>query len=157
MPALPLFRWLSFCVGRWLAFSIIISPPSFSFYLHIRWKHRRTMLCCLGVSKSIRPVQTEWWGVGVVICLNWGADCLHMVQLMPLPSETPSSLVSFKSRPILPFWYRLTRVVLEKRPLKVCSSSSGSHVLGGSPHPLRGTGNFGKHLLAHKKCKKTKK
>jgi len=26
----------------------------------------------------------EWWGAGVVICLERGAD-LHMVQLMPLP------------------------------------------------------------------------
>jgi len=27
---------------------------------------------------------TEWWGAGVVICLERGAD-LHMTQLMPLP------------------------------------------------------------------------
>ena len=26
----------------------------------------------------------QWWGTGVVICLERGAD-LHMVQLMPLP------------------------------------------------------------------------
>ena len=53
----------------------------------------------------------------MVICLKRGADCLHMVQLMPLPSQTPSSLVPFKSRLVLPFWYRLTQVALEKRPL----------------------------------------
>jgi len=34
------------------------------------------------------------------------------------------SLASFKSRLVLPFWYRLTQVVLEKRPLNGCSSSS---------------------------------
>jgi len=28
--------------------------------------------------------KTEWWGAGVVICLDRGAD-LHMAQLMPLP------------------------------------------------------------------------
>ena len=28
--------------------------------------------------------KTEWWGAGVVICLEWGAD-LHTAQLMPLP------------------------------------------------------------------------
>ena len=28
--------------------------------------------------------KTEWWGAGMVICLERGAD-LHMVQLMPLP------------------------------------------------------------------------
>jgi len=44
---------------------------------------------------------------------------LPMVQLMPPPS--PSSLASFKSRAFLPFWYRLTQVVLEKRPLNGCS------------------------------------
>jgi len=33
---------------------------------------------------SSGPYATEWWGVGMVICLERGAD-LHMVQLMPLP------------------------------------------------------------------------
>jgi len=28
--------------------------------------------------------KTEWWGAGVVICLERGAD-LHMARLMPLP------------------------------------------------------------------------
>ena len=28
--------------------------------------------------------RTEWWGVGVAICLEQGAD-LHVAQLMPLP------------------------------------------------------------------------
>ena len=53
----------------------------------------------------------------MLICLERGADCLHMVQLMPLHPRTPSSLASFKSRLVLPFWYRLTQVVLEKRLL----------------------------------------
>jgi len=39
----------------------------------------------LGGRKGIRPVKkTEWWGAGVVVCLEQGAG-LHMVQLMPLP------------------------------------------------------------------------
>jgi len=38
----------------------------------------------LGGRKGIRPVKTEWWDVGVVICMERGAE-LHMVQLMPLP------------------------------------------------------------------------
>jgi len=53
----------------------------------------------------------------VVICLQRGANCLHMVQLMPLHPKTPSVLASCKPRLVLPFWYRLTQVVLEKRPL----------------------------------------
>jgi len=40
--------------------------------------------CWLGGRKGIRPVKTEWWGAGVVICLERGAN-LHMAQLMPLP------------------------------------------------------------------------
>jgi len=54
--------------------------------------------CWLGIRKSIQPVKIEWWGVGVVICLERGADCLHMVQLMSLRPKTPSSLASFRSR-----------------------------------------------------------
>jgi len=40
--------------------------------------------CWLGSRKGIRPVKTECWGAGVVICLEQGAD-LPMAQLMPLP------------------------------------------------------------------------
>ena len=36
--------------------------------------------------------------------------------------KTPSTLASFESRPVLPFWYWLVQVVLEKRPLNGCSS-----------------------------------
>jgi len=38
----------------------------------------------LGVRKGIRPVKKlEWWGTGMVFCLERDAD-LHMAQLMPL-------------------------------------------------------------------------
>ena len=40
--------------------------------------------CWLGGRKGNRPVKTEWWGVGMVIRLERGAD-LHVAQLMPLP------------------------------------------------------------------------
>ena len=60
----------------------------------------------------------------MVIRLQRGADCLQMVQLMPLLSKTPSSLASFKSRLVLPFWYQYTPVVLEKRPLNGCNGSN---------------------------------
>jgi len=45
--------------------------------------------CWLGIRNSIQSVKIEWWCVGLVICLQWGADCLNMVQLMPLPSLNP--------------------------------------------------------------------
>jgi len=38
----------------------------------------------LGGRKGIQPIKTEWWGAGVVICLERGA-ILHMAQLTPLP------------------------------------------------------------------------
>jgi len=60
----------------------------------------------------------------VVICLERGADCLHMVQLMPLHPKAhhlgwlhPLP----KSKLVLPFRCRLTQVVLEKRRLNGCS------------------------------------
>jgi len=83
--------------------------------------------CWLGIRSSSQPLKIEWWGVGVVICQQWCAHCLHMVQLMPPHPGTPSSLASFKSRLVLPFWYRLTQVVLEKRLLNECSGSSSSY------------------------------
>jgi len=39
----------------------------------------------VGRQEGIWPVKTEWWGTGLVICLQWGTNDLHMVQLMPLP------------------------------------------------------------------------
>jgi len=38
----------------------------------------------LGGRKGIQPEKPEWWGAGMVIYLERGAD-LHMSQLMPLP------------------------------------------------------------------------
>jgi len=56
----------------------------------------------------------------MVVCLELGAD-LHMAQLMPL-LLTLSCFI--KSRLVLLFCYRLTRVVPEKGPLnvRVCGS-----------------------------------
>ena len=65
----------------------------------------------------------------MVICLRQGADCLHMVQLLPLDPKTTSSLASFKSRLVFPFCYWLTQVVLEKRPLNGCSDAIVLHQL----------------------------
>ena len=38
----------------------------------------------LDISSLLCYLCYEWWGAGVVICLERGAD-LHMSQLMPLP------------------------------------------------------------------------
>ena len=60
--------------------------------------------------------KTEWWGAGMVICLERGAD-LHMAQMMPLPLTVSGFS---KIQICLPFWYRLTRVVPDKWPLNEC-------------------------------------
>jgi len=53
----------------------------------------------------------------MVICLERGANDSHMVQLMPLPLYHPLLSCCSKIQNGLPFWCRLTEVVLEKRPL----------------------------------------
>jgi len=53
----------------------------------------------------------------MVICLERGANDLHMVQLMPLP---PIISCFMKIQNGLPFSCRLTQVFLEKRPLNGC-------------------------------------
>ena len=63
----------------------------------------------LGIRESTWPVKIEWWGIGEVISLKRGADCLHLVQLMPLHPQTPSSLASSIW---YTFWYRHIPVVV---------------------------------------------
>jgi len=60
--------------------------------------------------------KTEWWGAGVVICREQGVD-LHTAQLRDCHSL---SLASEKSGLVLPFWYRLPRVVPNKGLLNGC-------------------------------------
>jgi len=70
--------------------------------------------CWLCIGESIQPVKIEWWGVNVIVCMKWGADCVWSSWCH---SRTPSSLASFKPGLVIPFWYQLTQVVMEKRPL----------------------------------------
>ena len=98
--------------GLW-SLKAIFRDMSFSVVLFRQWRETVPSVlwhCWLGIRKSIQPVKVEWWDVGVVICLEQGAYCLYVVQLMPLHSKTSSSLASFKSRLVLPFLYRLTQV-----------------------------------------------
>jgi len=59
----------------------------------------------------------------VVISLERGADCLHMVKLMPLHPKTLSSVASFKSR--LVFTVRCYANVVYALCLSVCLSQVG--------------------------------
>jgi len=70
----------------------------------VDWAASRASAAC----KKLSGCVLAWLGLS-----GRGAD-LHIAQLMPLPLTI--SCCS-KSRLILPFWYRLTRVVPDKGPL----------------------------------------
>ena len=71
---------------QWNKYFIIIynvlKPLKFAFSASlpsVLWR------CWLGGRKGIQPVKNfEWWGTGMVICLERDAD-LQVAQLMPLP------------------------------------------------------------------------
>ena len=64
--------------------------------------------CRLGGRKGIRPVKKLSGGVLAWLCV-WSWCHCHSL-----------SVASVKSRLVLPFWYRLTRVVPDKGPLNGC-------------------------------------
>ena len=70
--------------------------------------------------------KTEWWGAGMVICLEQGAD-LHMAQLMPLPLT-----VSCFSKIHIGFTFLVPAHLgsLGKGRLNVCVFMPRVHVVG---------------------------
>jgi len=70
---------------RWLLISAFLQSVTI-FFTYGQVGLPSVLWCCwLGGRKGIRPVKKlEWWGTGMVICLERDAD-LHMAQLMPLP------------------------------------------------------------------------
>jgi len=64
-------------------------PPttrnSYRFYICFSlWAAFSALTLLVGRQEEHPACKTEWWGVGMVICLERGAY-LHMAQLMPLP------------------------------------------------------------------------
>ena len=72
--------------------------------------------CWLGGRKGIRPVKD--WVVGCWHGYLSGARC--RLAHSPENATATQSLASVKSRLVLPFWYWLTRVVLDEGPLNRC-------------------------------------
>ena len=60
-------------------FSDVISPM----YMEVRYAFSALTLLVGRQEGHLACKKTEWWGAGMVICLERGAD-LHMAQLMPL-------------------------------------------------------------------------
>ena len=115
-------NWLE--VSFWAHVNIIIHSFTHLVVFEVRFQISILCLRCFDTVGWASGRASSLSGVGVVICLEWGADCLHIVQLMLLHPKTPSYLASFKSRLVLLVWYQLTQVVREKRPLNGCRSSS---------------------------------
>ena len=71
---------LSVCLSRPAAFL----PPYF--FSHCLFNYAFSALTLLVGRQEGHPAckKTEWWGAGVVVCRERGAD-LHTTQLMPLP------------------------------------------------------------------------
>ena len=91
-------------------FSIYLCPLSF-------WLPSVLWHCWFGGRKGIRPAKNlssevlVWLSVSSEVQTCLSPSWCHCHSL---------SLASVKSRLVLPFWYRLTRVVPEKGPLNVC-------------------------------------
>ena len=71
----------------------------------------------VGRQEGHLPCKKNW------VVIYFSVFCLREVQTCIRPSWCHChslSLASVKSRLVLPFWYRLTRVVPEKGPLNVC-------------------------------------
>ena len=100
--------------------NVMSQPKSCTYFSSFCTQH--CLLCWLGGRKGIQLVKTEWWGTGMIICLEGGANYLHYGPADA--TTTRSSLAPVKFENGLPFWCRLTQAVLEKRPLNGCSSSS---------------------------------
>jgi len=101
----------------WSQWSVLLSLYDYSFSAF------SALTLLVGWQEGIRPVIIEWWCAGMVICLQQGANYFHMVQLMPLP---PIISCFIKIQNDLSFWCLFIQVVLEKRRLNGCSSSSNS-------------------------------
>jgi len=107
-----------------------VSPPVSCFWLWAMYSNaqtpevwpvsRRLFLCCLGGRKGIRSVKKLSGWVLVWLSVR------SAVQTCIWPSGFHChslSLASVKSRLVLLFWYRLTRVVQDEGPLNGCVCS----------------------------------
>jgi len=79
--------------------------PFFALTLLVGWQEGHP--ACKNLSGEVLACLFVWSEVQTCIWPSW----CHCHSL---------SLASVKSRLVLPFWYRLTRVVLDKRPLNWC-------------------------------------
>ena len=100
-------------LSRWFIFMFLMQLMFWFIWLpSLLWR------CWLGGRKGIRPVKNSG---AVLAWLSVWSEVQTCISLWPSWCHCHSlSLASVKSRLVLFFWYRLTRVVPDKRPLKGC-------------------------------------
>ena len=109
---------------------LLIFHCNYDCIFHCFWCYSSVLWrCWLGGRKGIRPVKKLSGGMLAWLCLCQGAD-FHTAQLMPLPLTISCSS---KSRLVLPFWCRLTRIVPDKiqdgRKMVVCARAHANDVI----------------------------
>jgi len=72
--------------------------------------------CWLVIRKTIQSVKNEWWGVGMVICLERGACMICIWSSWCHCHPIISCFIKIQ----IGFWSRLMQVVLENRLLSGC-------------------------------------
>ena len=92
---------------------IVVALPSVLSALTLLVGRQEGHPACKKLSGGVLAWLSVWSEVQTCIWPSWYHHCHSL------------SLASVKSRLVLPLWYRLTRVVPDKRPLNGCSSSSG--------------------------------
>ena len=109
------------CITTWtpLVSSFLLLSGAFTSHISSAIQPSVLRRCWLGSTKHIWPVKN--WVVGCWHGYLSGARC----RLAYGPADATATncllhLASVKSRSVLPFWYRLTRVVLDKWPLNGC-------------------------------------
>ena len=115
----------SLSIKDWLTKILYGIRPNNYYVVYVSVDLPSVLRCCwLGGRKGFWPVKN--WVVGCWHGYLSGARCrLAMAQRIPLLLTVSwfhcysLSLASVKSRLVLPFWYRLTRVVPEKGPLNL--------------------------------------
>ena len=80
----------------------------------LKWVPLVLWCCWLGGRKGIWPIKTECWVLAWLSVWSEVQTCICWCHCHSL------SLASVKSILVLPFWYRLARVVLDKGPLNGC-------------------------------------
>jgi len=130
-----LHQYPALCIARWrlgvtqhVVWSIGVSETLLQLYvdfgLHLIYGNKPTnhcpafssvlWHCWLGIKESIQSVI-----FGYLSAMQQGANDLHVVQLMTLPS--PSYLASnIKMQNDSLFWCWFTQIVLKRRPLNQC-------------------------------------